>query len=113
MYPMLAGVPSTMASASSTAAAPVWRAAEPTTSTSLRAGSLAPVMTASYNECSAGDEVWWTTSSLSTLPADHIAGMRPGGTGHTDRRRHRTHLGALRSVSGRRQRGRHRTDNLQ
>src|SRR5687767_2717288 len=43
------------------------RAARVTSSTSASWGSLAPSRTASSNVCSAGDGVWWTSSSRGTL----------------------------------------------
>src|ERR1700749_5093529 len=63
MYPMFAGVPRTKPSAASTSGAPAESAGTTVTSIPSSSGSRAPAMTASSIACSAGDGVWWTTSS--------------------------------------------------
>src|SRR5215469_5389258 len=65
---MFAGVPRTNPSAASTSETVAASAGWTVTSIFSSSGSRAPAMTASSIACSAGDEVWWTTSSRRTLP---------------------------------------------
>src|SRR3954453_10052139 len=63
---MLAGVPSTNPSASSTSTGDAVRAGRTRTSTPSISSVPAPASTASSRPCSAGDVVWWTTSRTGT-----------------------------------------------
>ena len=60
---MLAGVPSTNPSAASTSGIVAANAGTTVTTIPSSSGSRAPELTASSIACSAGDGVWWTTSS--------------------------------------------------
>src|SRR5689334_23141229 len=75
---MLAGVPSSRASAASTSAGPADSAARRTTSTPVISGSCAPATAASSSSAIAGEGVWCTIRSRATGPCCRPSGWRRG-----------------------------------
>src|ERR1700733_2471114 len=87
MYPMFAGVPRTKPSAASTSGAPAASAGRPATTIPSSSGSRAPAITASSIACSAGDGVWWTTSSRGTAYS-LLSGLGRPAEGRAEAGRH-------------------------